>query len=289
MPAELACVVMSYRCEPGLAEAVASLLDQGEPVELVVVNSGGGRPREALERAGFEVPVVDRRERLYPGGARNLGVEATSAPFVAFLAADCLAEPGWVAGRLREHRRGAPAVAGPVTNLHPDSAAARAFQIFHYARRMPGTPAGQRLLYGLSYSREVLRAHGPFDEGLRTGEDTQVKERLKAAGVAIAWADDVRTAHRHPVRLRDLLREQASRGGRALLALRALGRETTGLRVARYAVFDLPAKVGLCWRLAGPVERRGIVVAAPALGLAALAFASGALSAAAGARRRAEG
>ena len=38
--------------------------------------------------------------------ARNAGVVATSAPFVAFLAADCVAQPGWAAARLA-HRFGA--------------------------------------------------------------------------------------------------------------------------------------------------------------------------------------
>ncbi|HYH47235.1 MAG TPA: glycosyltransferase family A protein, partial [Thermoanaerobaculia bacterium] len=92
---DLACVVLALGNPPELAAAVRSLLDQGEPMEVVVVNSAGGGAAATLAAAGLAVPVIERPERLLPGAARNLGIAATRAPFVAFLAADCWAEPGW--------------------------------------------------------------------------------------------------------------------------------------------------------------------------------------------------
>src|SRR5688572_15177048 len=85
---DLACVVLALGNPPELAAAVRSLLDQGEPLEVVVVNSAGGGAAATLAAAGLAVPVVERPERLLPGAARNLGIAATRAPFVAFLAAD---------------------------------------------------------------------------------------------------------------------------------------------------------------------------------------------------------
>src|SRR5437879_6998899 len=126
MAHELACVVLSLCNEPGLVAAVRSLLAQDTPAEIVVVNSGGGDPGATLREAGISIEVTTRHERLNPGAARNLGVAGTRAPYVAFLAADCIAEPGWVSGRLRGHRSGALAVASAVTYAGPHSSYALA-------------------------------------------------------------------------------------------------------------------------------------------------------------------
>src|SRR5205823_181524 len=137
MTPELACAVLSLGDEPGLVEAVASLLAQDEPVEVVVVNSGGGDPEPRLGAAGLEVPVVNRREPLYAGAVRNLGIRATKAPYVCFLAADCIALPGWTAGRLREHRAGADMVASCMALVGDEALAARASLLLLHHRRLP--------------------------------------------------------------------------------------------------------------------------------------------------------
>ena len=118
-PKALACIVLSLGSPPELIGAVRSLQAQDAPVEIVVVNSGGGRPAEMLRDAGANVRLIDVEARLYAGGARNIGIAASAAPYVAFLAADCAAEPGWVSGRLRRHRNGALAVSSAITNPTP--------------------------------------------------------------------------------------------------------------------------------------------------------------------------
>src|SRR4051794_31525204 len=130
----LACVVISLRNQPGLVDAVRSLVDQSERAEVVVVNSGGGDSTTTLRDAGLHVPVIDLPRRLFPGAARNLGIDATRARYVAFLAADSRAHPGWVAGRLREHRSGAAAVAGALTNASPESRSASAAALLLHHR-----------------------------------------------------------------------------------------------------------------------------------------------------------
>ena len=82
--------------------------------EIIVVNTNGGDALKLLRDAGIGVPVHQRAERLYVGAARNIGIAETKAPFVAFLASDCLAAPGWVSERVRLHRAGARAVASAV-------------------------------------------------------------------------------------------------------------------------------------------------------------------------------
>ena len=167
MPAKLACAVLSFRDELGLVAAVRSVLDQSSPVEVVVVNSGGGDPEPRLRAAGIDVPVINVRRPLYPGAVRNLGIDHTTAPFMAFLAADCLAEPGWVAGRLREHERGAALVSGTMTNAHPQSRAAWASYLLLHNRLVAADESIPHALYGLSYDRSLFDRYGRFSEELR--------------------------------------------------------------------------------------------------------------------------
>lgn len=60
---ELACVVLSVGNPHELPDAVQSLLDQGEPIEIVVVNSDGGDATQALARWS-EIRVIEFPQRL---------------------------------------------------------------------------------------------------------------------------------------------------------------------------------------------------------------------------------
>ncbi len=271
---QLAVAVLSLRCEPWLAEAVESLLSQQPRPEVVVVNSGGGDARAALAARGIDVPVVEHAARLMPGAARNLGVTATRAPFVAFLAADCLAQPGWVAGRLAAHARGAQAVGSVLINAYPGNRSAAAAALLLHHRRMAHSPPHHRLPnFGLSFERALLERIGPFREDLRTGEDDEICGRITAAGGRILLDPRVQTAHRNPRDLTALLRDQYRRGVRSARARSALGLRTMPLP----AVLKDAVRAWLYTnRCADPVERRHLRRAWPLIGPAALAYSAGA-------------
>jgi glycosyltransferase involved in cell wall biosynthesis len=279
-PDGLACVVMSLGAQPGLAAAVHSLDRQSPRPAIVVVNSDGGDPERTLAREGLSVPVVSRSERLLPGAARNLGVEATRERFVAFLAADCLAEPGWAAARLRAHRAGAAAVASVMTNAYPWSRSACAAHLLLYPRRLPQTPPGERLLYGVSYDRGLFDRVGPFREDLREGEDTDLNARV-AALTPIVWDSSVRTAHSNPTSLPALLRDQYARGRRSrvydALPTRRLIRVGVVKQVREARLLALAASE--------EDERRRLTEAMPLVRAGAAAFTAGLLAARAAGRR----
>ena len=85
---DLAVVVLSVGAPAELHTAVESLQRQSVPLEIVVINSGGGEPRDVLPDSGRGVNIISVPERLWPGAARNLGIRSTRAPYVAFLASD---------------------------------------------------------------------------------------------------------------------------------------------------------------------------------------------------------
>ena len=136
---ELACVVLCLRAQPEVVDTVRSVKDQVD--ELVVVNTGGGDANALLASAGLgDVTVVHRDERHFAGGARNLGIEHTRAPFVAFLAADNIAHPGWGEGRRRRHRAGAKAVASCMVALPRRAAPGLAAHMIMFHTRSPTAP-----------------------------------------------------------------------------------------------------------------------------------------------------
>lgn len=272
----IAAIVLSVRAAPELASAVRSLLAQSEVPEVVVVNSGGGDAAALLRNERLDVPVIESVALLTPGAARNHGIAATTAPVVAFLAQDCLATPGWVAARLAAHRAGRSAVASALLHDRPGNPVACAAHLFLYFRRLPGTPAGEALAYGASYDRALFDRHGLFREDLRTGEDTEFHSRLPPAEQP-AWDPSVRTIHRTPGRVRDLLRDHRDRGRRMVRARRALG----GVKPARVAIGTLKGLVprmrrSLRWSERG--ERATVLLSFPFMMLGAAAYVFGALT-----------
>ena len=221
---ELCTVVMSYRNERTVLEAVASLRDQDVPLEIVVSHSGGGDTPELMSRAGIAC-VASERRRL-PGATRNAGVAATTAPFVSFLEGDCLAAPGWAAGRLARHRAGAVAVGCALEPLDPGPCSRAAWLVEHSAR-MPVSPPYDAL-HGVSFARSTLARFGPFPEDTLVGEDTEVSHRLLESGTEVEWAPEVVTVHRYPTTVHGLIGEAWARGRRELAsdAIRAPSRAT---------------------------------------------------------------
>lgn len=277
MSSELAVVVIALRAQWGIEDAVRSLREQAAGCELLVVNSGGGDVAERLAAADCAVPVREIAAPVYPGAARNAGVAATRARFVAFLAADCRALPGWVEGRATAHGQGAPVVASAVVNPHRRNPCSWATQALLFARRMPGVPPPRALLYGCSYDRALLERCGGFREDLRAGEDTELHQRL-AGEAAVLWCPQVRTAHRHPTTLPGLFADQLARGRRSARAWADLGRPDRRA-VARAAFARLPECARLTWTAAEPRDRPWLALALPLLPFATAAYALGALRA----------
>jgi glycosyltransferase involved in cell wall biosynthesis len=275
--AELACVVMSYRDEPFLSEAVRSVLDQGVPVEVIVVNSGGGDPTGKLSAASLDVAVHSVAHRLLPGEARNVGISLTSAPYVAFLAADCIAAPGWAMARLREHRAGAAAVASAMTNAYVESTPAWAALLLLHSRRLTATSPGQRLLYSLSYDRRLFDRLGHFREDLRAGEDTEFNARIPA-DERIVFAVDALTAHRYPTTTGAVLRDAFRRGRLQAANQGAIeGRGPQRVQVALGASWNVGRSLIVAARSPRP-QRGRMVRALPLVVAGSVAYSAGALT-----------
>jgi glycosyltransferase involved in cell wall biosynthesis len=268
-------VVLCLKASADVVGAVRSLLAQNTPNEVFVINSGGGDVGKVLKDAGTKVPFENYPERMFAGAARNRGIERTQAPYVAFLASDCLALEGWVEYRLKRHREGASAVACAIVNSHPRHLVACAAYIGMFMRRLPGLPDNLAIRFGASFDRRLFSKFGLFDETLPTSEDTEFLKRLPTE-LHPVWAPEVRTIHVNETRFIALIGDQFKRGiryGRDMHRIFGkphlkIARDV--LRQSRHA--RRLARVGL----AGP-ERTRVMLSMPILWVTLAAKASGVL------------
>ncbi len=210
---ELSVVVLSTHADPDLPGAIQSLVAQDVLCEIIVANSGGGDVAGLLAGFAGRIKIVTTEKRLYAGGARNLGLAVATAPVIAFLACDCRAAPGWAHLRLERHRTGAAAVASSMMHDRPWNLIAWADHLVLFPRRLRHLPRQLALRYSASYTRALLDRHGPFDETLRTGEDTEYHSRLAPRDRPV-WVGRVITIHRNNTNLLRFVTGQFRRGQR---------------------------------------------------------------------------
>lgn len=210
---ELAVVVLGVRAPKEIADALASLDRQTVPVEIVVVNSGGGDLKSVIGPTDPKLRVLTVPETLWPGAARNLGIENSKARWVSFLASDHIARSDWAEKRLAMHRAGHRSVASAVINSNPRNLVAWAHHLAILVRRLPGVPPDQAHLYGVSYDRQLFDQVGLFRPDLRIGEDTEFNQRLRPEDQPV-WAPSVQVTHKNATRFNKLLKDQFQRGRR---------------------------------------------------------------------------
>lgn len=275
--APIAIVVMSYGIRRTLAASVRSALQQDVPAEVIVVHSGDGEVGAYLREHHIDVPVICSPQRLLPGAARNRGIDATTAPYVAFLADDCFAAPDWGRERVRLHEGGAASVASALLCHKPADPLAHAAHVSLFVRRMPRASPDVALRYGGSYRRDVFDRYGRFREDIESGEDTEFHQRLSEIDKPI-WAPTVRTTHAGAEKLGDFISGQFKRGQRMARAWTALG-QFSRRQVARNAIDRTTLIVRESLQVVEPRHRLVAILGVPFIVLGNIAYAWGALSA----------
>jgi hypothetical protein len=221
------------------------------------------------------VRLISVNTRLYPGAARNVGVASTKAPYVAFLADDCMAGAGWIRHRVMRHRSGARAVSSALVCHKPQKPVALAAHLSLYCRRMPRANPSSALRYGVSYDRGLFATYGLFREDLESGEDTEFNQRL-AANEAPHWAPEVITVHQGAESLGAFFRSQWSRGTRMARAWRALG-AFGAAEVGRNAIARTVMILREMWDVIEPRQRVTAALSVPLIVLGNISYACGAL------------
>ncbi len=154
--------------------------------EIVIVDDAGGQPIPPVDGVRVERLMVNRG----PGGARNRGVELTSAEFIAFLDADTEPTVDWLEPLLAHFADARVGLVAARVSSRPGPTTRDRYEQWRSPLDLGGEPArvrtGTRVSYvpaaALVVRRAAFDAVGGFDEALRYGEDVDLVWRLDAAG-----------------------------------------------------------------------------------------------------------
>jgi len=205
-------VVIPHLNQPeGLDACLASLACQTidhEMFEVIVVDNGSVVAPD-LVAARYRRTRVLREPTPGPGPARNLGVRAATGDMVAFIDADCRADPQWLAvayrslcsqpaGTIlggdvriwREHDRGMTAI--------------EAYEsVFAYLQKRYIEQHGFSGTGNLAMRRGDFDRVGPF-AGIEFAEDIQWGQKARAAGCRFLYVPDMIIFHPARKSLREL-------------------------------------------------------------------------------------
>jgi glycosyltransferase involved in cell wall biosynthesis len=172
-------IIPAYNREAYLAEAIRSVLEQTRrPEEIIVVDDGStDRTGEEARSFGERIRYVFQENRGI-SSARNTGVEASRALFLAFLDSDDLWLPQkleWQMDHLVRHPETAMVHGHVRAFLSPELEATDPRRID--TRCMPGLQASCVLI-----RREALMKAGPFDPAILGGEYIEWFSRAEDLG-----------------------------------------------------------------------------------------------------------
>lgn len=226
-------VVVPTRDRPGaLGRCLDALsVQEGGPIEIVVVNDGSRDRGPVAELADAAGARVIRTPGFGPAAARNLGARAAAGAIVCFTDDDCEPATGWAASLIAAiGRSGASAAAGSTESPPGAGAAVRGSQaITRYLQLSSLEPASGRLGFAPTCNLAVARgalARVPFDDSYPSaaGEDRDWCARLLAAGETMVFAPEALVVHRQQLSGRQFARQQF-RYGRGAARYRADDRE----------------------------------------------------------------
>lgn len=193
-------VVIPHLNQPGeLARCLESLAGGARrPDEVIVVDNGSQLPPTELCAAHGARLLTESTPG--PGPARNAGIAAAQGAVLAFIDADCIAHPGWVAtiARIFAEDPGAEVLGGAVhiACADPDRpTAVEAYEsVYSFRMDLYLARAGFTGTGNLAVRAGVLARVGPFG-GLDVAEDRDWCRRATAAGYSIRHVPGMRVWH----------------------------------------------------------------------------------------------
>lgn len=219
-PSEVTAVI-PVRDRPGVRETVAAL---DGLAGVVVVDDGSTVPLPGA--------AVRHASARGPAAARNSGWRLARSPFVAFLDADVVPEPGWLDALLPHFDDPRVAAVAPRVRSLPGASLLARYEQERSPLDLGPLPAvvrpGSRVSYvptaALVVRVSALEALDGFDASMRFGEDVDLVWRLAAHGFGVRYEPAAEVRHAPRARWSAWVRQRFDYGTSAApLALRHPG------------------------------------------------------------------
>jgi len=192
--------IPAYNSAEFLSRAIDGLLGQSLPANEILVIDDGSRDATAEIAARYPgVTLVRHPHNRGLGAARNTGFSTARNELVASLDADCVPDPGWLAGLVRHFDD--PKVAGVGGRLIEGNqrTVADRWRCMHMPQEWGDQPLhNPRFLFGCNnmFRKSAVREAGGYDESMRTnGEDTDISRRLREKGWDLLYDPEPLVVH----------------------------------------------------------------------------------------------
>lgn len=199
--AKIAVVIPSYKSEATIVTCLDSLVNQQTevPFSVHVLLSGVSKVDNALRSRFPNYHLIYRKERWFPGKARNYLVRNADAPIIAFTDADCVLESSWIDDIARAFDRiDADAIGGSVCNGNPFKILSWPPHFLEFSTVLSSSqPSDLRFLASCNFAcyKKIFVSAGGFPEDLFPSEDTLFNESLRVAGKRLVYSSEVKVKH----------------------------------------------------------------------------------------------
>lgn len=196
---ELSVIIVSYNARKTIEDCLGSLEEQetSKAFEVILVDSSTDDTASLVENQFPNVKLRRFSERKFPGDARNIGISMAMGKIIAFIDADCRAEPNWIEEIVNAHQSPHIAIGGAVGNANPESYVGWAAYFSELSRWMPETQHQWMDDIGagiMSYKREIFDQYGGFTaDGY--GSDTDFHWRLEKHGQRLRFVPSILVSH----------------------------------------------------------------------------------------------
>jgi cellulose synthase/poly-beta-1,6-N-acetylglucosamine synthase-like glycosyltransferase len=199
--------------EPTIAGCLDSILATDYPAdrrEIIVVDNGSSDGTAAVIRAR---PVHYLHEsRRGVSNARNRGIAESRGEILAFVDADCLVDPQWLAELVRVFEDPeVGAVAGDLQHSPPTTAAERqaARLLGNWQRFAFNSNPAYPITANAAYRRDVIDRIGPFDPHMTRAQDVELGLRFQQhSDLRLAYAEHATARHRNRTTWLGFFRQQ---------------------------------------------------------------------------------
>jgi glycosyltransferase involved in cell wall biosynthesis len=234
---DVSVIIPSYNSFKTIRACLDSLRAQdAHPLEIIVVDSSSDDTPELIKQCYPGVNLHRLNHRTFPGPARNLGASIAKGAIVAFIDADCIAEPGWVARLAERHSEGHLIVGGAIDVGNPLSSIAWAGHLGEFREFLPfgeQRPVLHIPTCNLSYRRYIFGKYGGFPNAYYPQEDLLFNYMLSRYGLQVWFDPGLRIRHYCREDLRGYLSHQHRIGRVTRCTLRRI--EMEGSPIARRA------------------------------------------------------
>ena len=209
-------IIPSYNHKRYVCDLLDSLIGQitTAKYEIIVIDSGTDGTTSLIRSKYPAVRVLNSSARLYPGEARDKGIQASHYEILLLTDCDCIVSPKWIDTMEKGILSGSGIVVGPVMNGTPVNIIGTTeylLNCFDSWNHRSNKKIGPAATLNVCLTRSIYNKYGPFDSCI-TGEDSRFFRRAQKNGETIYWYSNARVWHRNRTNLCEFMQNQYNSG-----------------------------------------------------------------------------